>query len=297
MAKGYQGPDRRTGNVDFAGRVRRRSSHLQVISLGALTKWPLWSLDIKNVCLQADGFDREVYLRAPGEWEPKDSRRVWKLRPPAYGLNGAPVAFHRPLCKFLANFAESLSRVGLLFEVSWFDPRMYFVYRGLGSAVGVLATHVDDILGCGETDIFGDEIWETVSPGGVARTRGHGTGPGEGFLCGVRPDGLYEEHGIIARAPLAMGRPTGTRVDELHQIAPVQVGGLCWVATAALPDICARPARIAPRINALRGSDVCRINELVRVAKEWRPATVLKYASSSHLWRALGWGDKVQGAR
>ena len=63
--KGYQDPDLRRGNVDFAGRVSRRSPHVQLISLGALRKWPIWRLDTENASLQADGFDREVYLRAP----------------------------------------------------------------------------------------------------------------------------------------------------------------------------------------------------------------------------------------
>ena len=38
-----------------------------------------------------------------------------------------------------------------------------------------------------------------------------------------------------------------------------------------------------------------RINELVRVVKGWRLATVLKYASPSHPRKALGRGDKVHG--
>ena len=96
------------GNVDSAACVSRRSSHLQVISLGALGKWPLWSLDIKNAFLQADGFDRGVFLRAPREWNSKESRRVWKLQAPAYGLIDAPVAAHRPLRKYLLNSVLSL---------------------------------------------------------------------------------------------------------------------------------------------------------------------------------------------
>ena len=57
---GFQDPDLRDGNVDFAGCVSRRSPHLRLISLGALGKWPLRSLDIKNAFLQADGFGRVV---------------------------------------------------------------------------------------------------------------------------------------------------------------------------------------------------------------------------------------------
>ena len=67
VAKGFQGPDLRLGSVDIAGCVSRRSSHLQVIPLGALLKWPLWSLVIKDAFFQAAGFDREIFLRAPCE--------------------------------------------------------------------------------------------------------------------------------------------------------------------------------------------------------------------------------------
>ena len=68
VAKGCQDPDLRGGNVDIAGCVGRRSSRLQLLSLGALRRWPIWSLDSENASLQADGFDHEVYLRAHWDW-------------------------------------------------------------------------------------------------------------------------------------------------------------------------------------------------------------------------------------
>ena len=60
VANGYPDPDLRMDNVDIAGCVSHRSSHLRLISRGALKKRPQWSLEIKNVFPQADGFDREV---------------------------------------------------------------------------------------------------------------------------------------------------------------------------------------------------------------------------------------------
>merc|ERR1712131_293647 len=62
VAKGFQDPDLQEGLVDTSGCVSLRSSHLQVISLSALKKWKIWSLDIKNAFLQADGFQRDVFL-------------------------------------------------------------------------------------------------------------------------------------------------------------------------------------------------------------------------------------------
>ena len=52
------------------------------------------------------------------------------------------------------NSVESLSRVGLRFEVSSFGPRLYFVFRKSGGAVGAAATPTGDILGCGEPDLL-----------------------------------------------------------------------------------------------------------------------------------------------
>ena len=73
-----------------------------------------------------------------------------------------------------------------------------------------------------------------------------------------------------------------------------KLGESCWVAAVPRPDICARLARIASRISALCGSDVCRINERVRVAQDWQQATAPQFASPSHPWKALGCGDRAQ---
>ena len=73
-------------------------------------------MEIKNALLEADGFNREEYVRAPREWNSKKTRHFRKLKAPAYRLNDAPVAFHRPLRKYFPNPAESLSAAGLRFE-------------------------------------------------------------------------------------------------------------------------------------------------------------------------------------
>ena len=59
------------------------------------------------------------------------------------------------------------------------------------------------------------------------------------------------------------------------------MGELCWLATASRPDICARLAQLASKVNDLQGSDIYRINALIENAKIDQHLTVLKYASSS----------------
>ena len=97
VAEGYRDPDLRNGSVGAAGCVSRRSSHLQLISLGALKTWSIWSVDFKNPFPQEDGFGREVFLRTPRERNSKNDRRVWRMRALAYGHYGVPVSSHQSL--------------------------------------------------------------------------------------------------------------------------------------------------------------------------------------------------------
>ena len=139
VARGFQDPDLADGLVDTSSCVSFRSFYLQVISLSALKKWKLWSLDIKNAFLQADPFSREVYLRAPREWCPRAHSQIWRLNAPAYGLNDAPVEFHKTLKRYLVKSTESLKLVGLRFETSKLDPCFYTVFTGCDEAVGTFS--------------------------------------------------------------------------------------------------------------------------------------------------------------
>ena len=154
VARGFQDPDLAEGLVDAPSCVSLRSSHLQVISLSTLKKWKLWSLDVKNAFLQADPFPREVYLQAPPEWCPRLPSRIWRLNAPAYGLNDAPVEFHKTLKRYLVKAEESLKLVGLRFEPSKSDPCLFTVFTADSTAVGAFSTHIDDILGRGAPGVL-----------------------------------------------------------------------------------------------------------------------------------------------
>ena len=199
-AMGSRHPDLREENADITGCVSPRSPHLQLISLGAPEKWPIDSLDIKDALLQAGGFDREVHLGAPCEWNSQDTRRVSKLRAPANGHNDAPAACHRSLREYLVNSVDSPSRAGLRFEVSSVGPGLCNIFREFRGAVVAIAAHTDDNSGCGQPDLLsnarpslGGEIWGAEGPGRALCTRGHGLGPEEGLLGDADPGGLYGE--------------------------------------------------------------------------------------------------------
>ena len=80
VAKGYQDSGVKDDLVETSGRTILRSSHLQVISLGALEKWDTWNVGKQNAFLQADGSCSEVLLRDTVEWCPTSANRTWKLQ-------------------------------------------------------------------------------------------------------------------------------------------------------------------------------------------------------------------------
>ena len=80
--------------------------------------------------------------------------RAWKLNAPAYGLNDAPVEFHKSLKRYLLKSETSLKLAGLRYEVSTLDPCLCMVYNREKEAAGVFPSHIDDILGCGAPGVL-----------------------------------------------------------------------------------------------------------------------------------------------
>ena len=69
-------------------------------------------------------------------------------------LVAAPVAFRRSPQGHLVNLGISLTRAGLRYAISSFDPCLYSVFQGDGGAVGAFAAHLDGNLSSGRQDVL-----------------------------------------------------------------------------------------------------------------------------------------------
>ena len=70
------------------------------------------------------------------------------------------------------------------------------------------------------------------------------------------------------------------------------------LATVSRPEICVLPARIAPPVYSQQSGNISSINVFVKIARDWRPEIVSKYASSSRPFTpARGGVDGQIGAR
>ena len=93
VTKGLQDPGLKNASVGTSGHVSLRSFRFQVLFSGALNRWEICSLDIKDAFLQSDGCQREVILSA-FLWVSGRANRFWTLQAPAYGFYNAPAPSH-----------------------------------------------------------------------------------------------------------------------------------------------------------------------------------------------------------
>lgn len=187
-----------------------------------------------------------------------------------------------------------MEEVGLRCQVSSFDPRLFFVFRKVGGVVGAFTSRIYDILGCGEPGVLTKSREFSEYPFGAVEPRGSSlVHVGMELLqCCEFPEKLAEEEFTRNLKPLPAARGlvaggcrnwveiTGCRncveigwklgVEIGSKLRQRILGGNCRLATVSRPDICARLARIASGANSLNGSDVYRINDLVKSVKVWQ---------------------------
>ena len=101
----------------------------------------------------------------------------------------------------------------------------------------------------------------------------------------TREDFAKNSKPLPTSSDLRAGRKNPRSMDGT-KLRRRNLGELRWTATVSR-RLGARLARIDSWPDALRGLDTYRINELVRVVKEWQRAASAKYASPSRPWKTL----------
>ena len=242
-ARGFQDPDLAAGLVDTSSCLSLRSSHLQVISLSALKKWKLWSLDIKNAFSQADPFPREVYLHTPPEWCPRNPNRAWTLNAPAYGLNDEPVGFHKTLKRYLLKSETSLKLAGLRFEVATLDSCLYILYNSEREAAGVFSSDIDDILGCGARYYLEQRFGPLKVQENAFVHVGMELAQKADFSVELTRAEFTRQLKLLDTPSASWKRRQRPLSDEETLLCQCKMRELCWLATVSRPDICARSAQ------------------------------------------------------
>ena len=184
------------------------------------------------------------------------------------------MAFYETLRKYLLNVNCSARMAGLRLAASSAGPRLYFIRRATGGAVGSLATHFGAVLVCGNPGVprtvqkhfrrrFGalklhrgerSRMWVWSCPGmELPQTKGKCTSE-------LQP---------IPTSPKLWASPHRPLSVELARYCRQNVGEFGRLATVSWPDIFALLAQLRAQVKSLEGDDVYRMNDLIKRTESW----------------------------
>ena len=107
-----------------------------VLSISAEYKWTIAQMDIKTAYLQAQGFNRQIFVRPPKEV--KDRSGLWKLCAPAYGLVDSGRLWYRTSdCALISDYHLTRSR---------YEHTLYYKQDASHSLTFLLVTQVDNYI-------------------------------------------------------------------------------------------------------------------------------------------------------
>ena len=136
VARGFQELCENQSDAPTASRISKRL----LFSIAACQNWEVRTLDITSAFLQSDEIKREVYVKPP-----QDIRRrgiIWKLKKPLYGLEDSARLWYHTL-------RDRLIEIGC--KISILDQSVFRYYDDKNNLIGMVVSHVDDLLYAGST--------------------------------------------------------------------------------------------------------------------------------------------------
>ena len=125
--------------------------------------------------------------------------------------------------------------------------------------MGAFATHIDDILGCGEPDVlpkirgFSEQRFGAMKLQENSFVRvGVELNQEANFSVTLTQEEFAKNLQPVGTSPELWAARQKLLSPEDVKLRQCKLGELCWLATVSRPDICARLARIASLICRLR---------------------------------------------
>ena len=124
-----------------------KSSKSIFFVLAASFKWKIESIDVTAAFLQADPTNRDIWIKPP-----KDIAKpgiIWKLKKPMYGLEDSSRKWYNTLKSTLCQLGCKMSKL---------DKAVFCYYDDDAKLLGIIVTHVDDLIYAGTTKFIKNVI-------------------------------------------------------------------------------------------------------------------------------------------
>ena len=283
VARGFEETDLTTG-VDSP--TIGKSAVRLVLCVAQSQKWTIKTTDIKSAFLQGQELKRVVYIKPPKE---ADTSSIWKLKRCLYGLNDAARQFYMSL-------REELLKLGL--QISSLDPSLFYLSKQ-GKLCGMLVSHIDDFLHCGDEDFnrLIDKLCERFLAGNrqesvfkyvgyeIRQTHEEIYLSQEKYICNITSPEIKAERKREKSASLSK--------EELSSYRSL-VGSINWVVQSTRPDLFYELIDLSTRFHSCTVADLIRAQKLLIKLKaepsyvcfpdlgditEW---TIVVYTDASH---------------
>jgi hypothetical protein len=234
-----------------------------VISLAACMEWSLKTTDIKSAFLQGKEIQRDVFIVPPLEAQ-KNDWKLWKLKKSLYGLNDAAKQFYRCV-------EEELFKLGV--ERSQVDPALFF-YKRQGTLMGIVATHVDDFIHCGNVQ-FDKEVMDKLRDRLLAGKVEEESFSYVGFTIKQSASGItldqsqfMNELETIMIEPQRARQKKETLTKQEHKQFRSLVGKCNWAYRGSRPDIAFEVIDMSTKFQNPCVEDLVRANKnIIRLKK------------------------------
>lgn len=272
VVRGYK--DALQGNLDTASPTATRLARSLLMSFSATKKWRGWSADVATAFLQGLPQERLLWLRLPRECleilgATADTRML--LKKPVYGQLDAPRRWY-------LEASRRLKSLGWTQHI--LDPCLLLLHHadahGDPLLCGLIALHVDDMLGCGDQDDpFYIEAERALKTRFDFRTWETDEKPME--YCGVHHirDGftwrLSQEQYLKKCKPMTIHRgrqPEDEMTDHDRTQLRALLGSLQWPAVQSAPQLQCSASLISGMQKTNKVRAVIEANQLLKFAKE-----------------------------
>ena len=257
------------------------------LAIAAHKGWSVKTTDIKSAFLQGKTLDRDVFITPPIEAN-VESGYLWKLKKCLYGLNDAARQFYESVLETLKS---------LKCRQSVHDPALFY-YRQNGCLQGMIVTHIDDFLHCGES-IFDSEVMGELRSRFVAGRLeecdfsyvGFGiqqTGNGivmnqEAYLDNIEIPSVSKQRALMPR--------TESLTSAEYTIFRGIVGKLNWISHGTRPDLAFDTVTLSMKFKAADLGDLLQAIKCIK--KSTMEPTTVSFPSlaTPDSWRIIVFSD------
>ncbi|CAE7930582.1 brap-2 [Symbiodinium necroappetens] len=235
-----------------------------VCTVAVLQRWILVACDASTAYLQSQGIDRLLILRAPRPPPPGVAQHaLFRAKGSIYGTKDAGRSWWKKLFRTLRKYRWTMSKI---------EAALFYLVSG-DKLVGVMLSHVDDLLAAGEGSDYEatlmaleKELYLKVKRQEF-RFCGKNVKQKDNTIAVDQFDAI-ESIDYMLLAPARRKLPNATLTEEEKSNFRALIGQMGWVTRQSRPDLTVNVSMASQSMGRPTVKDVVELNKAVKMLKE-----------------------------